>query len=368
MTIPYSSGKSLSIDQLTNVNITDIANNNLLQYSTTTGEWTNGNDINLDEIDCRVLRVSETADIVGRLANQGVASFVNDEFIFQNGVSNLGDTLYIDNQNNRVGINIANPEEDLEVDGSIQIDSATVARLKYQKSGTDPHALGEIDGKEDGTNGGDLEFFTKVDGGSVSEKLRINNIGAIGIGGPTYGSAGAVLTSNGTDSSVSWDRPYFMVAGLETNYVETGASNTKIVNDMEERFNGSNYNFGNWNETDDSWDCPADGFYKITGTVRGSSETTNLLFRLNAILTRYNSTNVEVGDVAFSGLDLHTDTADEADLISATAISIIYITQGEKIKLRANWETNSDLLEISGLVGGAETTYLMVERIVKGTY
>ncbi len=111
MTIPYSSGKSLSIDQLTNVNITDIANNDLLQYNSTNGVWENGSldlsgqDINVDEIDCRVLRVSETADITGRLANQGVASFVNDEFIFQNGVSNLGDTLYIDNVNNAIGIN-----------------------------------------------------------------------------------------------------------------------------------------------------------------------------------------------------------------------------------------------------------------------
>jgi len=105
----YTTKPTLSLDQLANVNINDIANNNLLQYSSTLGVWENGDlsgqDINLDEIDCRVLRVSETADITGRLANMGVASFVNDEFIFQNGVSNLGDTLYIDNVNNAIGIN-----------------------------------------------------------------------------------------------------------------------------------------------------------------------------------------------------------------------------------------------------------------------
>jgi hypothetical protein len=208
MTIPYSSGKTLSIDQLTNVNITDIANNNLLQYNSTNGEWSNGNDINIDEIDARVLRITETADVGGRLANQGVASFVNDEFIFQNGISNLGDTIYIDNVNTRVGIGISNPEEDLEVCGSIQIDSANVARLKFQQTGQDPHSLGEIDGEQDGTNGGDLQFYTKVDGGSVSEKLRINNIGAISIGGgANYGTTGQVLTSNGSTSSVSWTTP-----------------------------------------------------------------------------------------------------------------------------------------------------------------
>ena len=121
------------------INLSTIANNDVLQYNSTIGQWDNGPldltgaDITVDEIDCRVLRVSETADIVGRLANQGVASFVNDEFIFQNGISNLGGVIYIDNVNNRVGINIANPEEDLEVDGSIQIDSANVARLKFQQ-------------------------------------------------------------------------------------------------------------------------------------------------------------------------------------------------------------------------------------------
>jgi hypothetical protein len=208
----YTTKPTITLDQLSNVNISNPVNNNFLQYNTTNGVWDNGDlsgqDINLDEIDCRVLRVSETADIVGRLANQGVASFVNDGFIFQNGISNLGDTLYIDNVNTRVGIGISNPEEDLEVCGSIQIDSANVARLKFQQSGMTPHALSEIDGEQDGTNGGDLQFYTKVDGGSVSEKLRINNIGAISIGGSAnYGISGQVLTSNGSTSSVSWTTP-----------------------------------------------------------------------------------------------------------------------------------------------------------------
>ncbi len=111
MTNSYSTQGTPSIAQLTDTIITNLQNNNLLQYDSTAQAWKNGSldlsgqDINVDEIDCRVLRVSETADITGRLANQGVASFVNDEFIFQNGVSNLGDTLYIDNVNNAIGIN-----------------------------------------------------------------------------------------------------------------------------------------------------------------------------------------------------------------------------------------------------------------------
>ena len=118
-----------------------------------------------------------------------------------------GDGITITSQG-RVGINIPDPEEDFEVDGSIQIDSANVARLKFQQSGQNPHALGEIDGEQDGTNGGDLQFYTKEDGGNVTEKLRINNVGAIGIGGANFGTTGQVLTSNGSGSAVSWGNQF----------------------------------------------------------------------------------------------------------------------------------------------------------------
>ena len=104
----------------------------------------------------------------------------------------------------RVGIGIVAPEEDLEINGSIQIDAPSVARLKFQKSGQNAHEEGEIDAEEDGTNGGQLEFYTKVDGGSVTEKLRINNKGAIGLSGANFGSSGQVIISNGSGSAVTW--------------------------------------------------------------------------------------------------------------------------------------------------------------------
>ena len=103
--------------------------------------------------------------------------------IIVSGVRTRGMTIFDNGETARVGIGITEPEEDLEVDGNIQIDGVNVARLKFQQTGMNPHALGEIDGEQDGSNGGDLQFYTKVDGGNVTEKLRINNIGAIGIGG-----------------------------------------------------------------------------------------------------------------------------------------------------------------------------------------
>jgi len=149
----------------------------------------------------------------------------------------VGTTLYVDDTNKRVGIGIANPEEDFEVDGSIQIDSANVARLKFQQSGQNPHALSEIDGEQDGTNGGDLQLLTKVDGGNVTEKLRINNVGAIGLLGANYGTAGQVLTSNDAGSAVSWTTPtapppgaygVFYVNGTLTVPANTGQQVNKL--------------------------------------------------------------------------------------------------------------------------------------------
>lgn len=252
MTIPYSTGKSLAIDQLTNVNITDVANNDLLQYNSTNGEWSNGDTLDISSISV-----------------------------------------------NEININ---------------------------------------------------------DGG----KIRINN---------DAGDVGSILTSNGNgEEPPSWDRPYFMVAGLEADYTETGTSGTQIVNNMVERLAGINYNFGNWNETDDCWSCPANGFYKITGSVRGSSSTTDVLRRFSTVLSRYNSSDVFQEDIVFNGIDLNSEASSEADLISATAVMIKYITQGDRIKLRVNWEVSSGNLEIKGISSTGEKTYLMVERIIKGTY
>jgi len=124
----------------------------------------------------------------------------------------------------RVGIGVVEPEEDLELDGNIQLDTGGVQRgrvIFYDKQNDHEHA--EVDGLGEGTNGGVLAFYTKVDGGSVTEKLRINNQGAIGIGGANYGTTNQVLVSNDSGSSVSWanqtDTTYS--AGTGVNLVGT---------------------------------------------------------------------------------------------------------------------------------------------------
>lgn len=106
----------------------------------------------------------------------------------------------------RVGIGVVAPEEDLEIDGNIQLDTGGVQRgrvIFYDKQNDHEHA--EIDGLGEDTNGGVLAFYTKVDGASVTEKLRINNQGAFGIEGANFGNSGQVIVSNGSGSAVSWE-------------------------------------------------------------------------------------------------------------------------------------------------------------------
>jgi hypothetical protein len=186
--------------------------------------------------------------------------------------------LYVDNVNKRLGINNATPEQAIDCAGYIQLRSTPVQRLILWDD-ADDHINADIGGAVDGTDGGVLGFITKEDGGLATEKLRINNIGAIGIGGANYGDAGAVLTSNTSTSPVSWNRPYFMKARLLADY--NTSSTTAPILLTEDNLGGNNYNFGDWSV--DTWTCPQTGIYRIKTSLTASSQTLDELRRLKVI-------------------------------------------------------------------------------------
>lgn len=128
---------------------------------------------------------------------------MNNNDILQ--LNNINNSLYFDRVNNRLGINVPAPTEDLEIDGNFQLNTGATARVIFYDAPND-HAHAEIDAGGEGTNGGNLQFWTKEDGGAVERRVCINNAGAIGIGDPTdYGTTGQVLTSNGTGAIPSWE-------------------------------------------------------------------------------------------------------------------------------------------------------------------
>jgi hypothetical protein len=269
----YTDSRTL-LSELTDIAITNVANGQILRYDDSNEVWENNTPTYLDGAnlpDNFLIKSVNNQAVSSNLYSTATTTTNQLEFnipvdplfnvlsgVIQTTTNALGTSKRMNlatgsiattkgitiTESGRVGISILNPEEDLEVDGSIQIDSAVTARLKFQQSGQNPHALGEIDGEQDGTNGGDLQFYTKLDGGSVTEKLRINNIGAVGIGGGNYGNTGQVIVSNGSGNSVSWENQRFY-EGQPFNYFATGGADgvarADFTNNTAVAFHGTTY-------------------------------------------------------------------------------------------------------------------------------
>ena len=91
--------------------------------------------------------------------------------------------------------------------------SLLVGSLNYQGfDGTNYLSAARIDAYIDGIPGandmpGRLVFSVTEDGNSSpTERLRINNSGAIGLSGANFGSAGQVLVSNGSSAAPTWEQ------------------------------------------------------------------------------------------------------------------------------------------------------------------
>ena len=182
------------------------------------------NTANITTPDLGTLTISGDIDVLGDISNSGTVSLYNGQLTVGGGkvVAGAGNNnLVVDLSTGRVGINVLNPTEDLDIDGNIQLNSASTSKIVFYDS-NDAHEHAEIDATDDGLTGGQLQFHTKINGDSVSEKLRINNVGAIGIGGGNYGLAGQFLKTNGSGSAVSW--------GTETDPVFTASPAGSITN------------------------------------------------------------------------------------------------------------------------------------------
>ena len=108
------------------------------------------------------------------------------------------------------GILISRSESGVPNDGQTLGDIGLNSYASSQTcSSADVLIRGQADGNHSGSSAGSaLLLFTKPastgPGSAPTERLRVNKSGAIGIAGANYGSAGQVLTSNGSGSAVSW--------------------------------------------------------------------------------------------------------------------------------------------------------------------
>lgn len=184
---------------------------------------------------------------------------MNNNDILQ--LNNINNSLYFDRVNNRLGINVPAPTEDLEIDGNFQLNTGATAKIIFYDAPND-HEHAEIDASGEGTNGGNLQFYTKEDGGVVGRRMCLNNVGAIGIGDPAdYGTTGKMLMSKGSLAMPTWSAfpslsiavgivaPTYSNGVYYTSYAGTwnkslyvspthGASNTQIMQDVNNSFTG----------------------------------------------------------------------------------------------------------------------------------
>jgi hypothetical protein len=352
--IPYSvRGSVTSVNKLRGFNFDTIGDNEMFKKVDATNVG-GTNLISTETADANILRMN-----IDNPTIKGTAGIIEAQIVgttkklYLNSTGDRNDGITI-TSDGRVGIGITDPGENLEVDGSIQIDSAEVARLKFQQTGMDPHDLGEIDGEQDGVDGGDLQFYTKEDGGSVTEKLRINNIGAIGIGGATYGTAGDVIISNGPSSSVSWRTPVILGASLTNSSYSGSLPSTVVLYDNVE-FETVNC----YNTSTGVFTAPRTAYYMVNAYARVTDFATpftaprtayymvNAYARVTDFATPFASRAIsyiykKVGGIftPYSVID-QVDTQENLKVATPTTNIIIYLNSGEEIRHQVVFSGNT---------------------------
>ena len=130
----------------------------------------------------------------------------------------------------KVGIGTTNPTAKLEIKGSnnplvkIVQDTSGIARLNLESATNDGYQYSGI-GLGDGTNDAELMWTTggfDINVGNAV-RLRINSSGAWGAG-TNFGSAGQVLTSQGSGSPVQWATPSGAMTLLHTMNINMTAN------------------------------------------------------------------------------------------------------------------------------------------------
>lgn len=256
----------------------------------------------------------------------GAADILNGQYQFVSGTSNLGNTLYINNNNNKVAI-------------------GTNANV-----GTAGGAALEI--------AGDIE----LDG-----KIYLN-------GSP--GDTGAVITSQGTGADVIWQKPYFLKVKLTTNLDTNNSSpSSYVITGMTAQFSSPyDYNNSDWDATNNQWECPQTGIYRIFGRVNVMALNTNDTDTGDNI-RGFSPEILLNGSVAVSAewnvrLDnTLTDSAENDDIIqmSVSVQTILQLSAAtpDTIKLAFSGHTSTSGAWNFYVQGSsADETFMCIERII----
>ena len=143
-------------------------------------------------------------------------------------VGSPGGPLYIDTINQRIGIGVPNPTEDLEIAGNIQIDTSAAGKIVfYDPVGSHEH--GEMTATGAGANGGQIEFKTKEDGGVVNTRMTIFEDGRVSV----------------TNRIENVSNPINPQDAATKDYVDSSVPSGFVTNPMTADLDGGQFNITN---------------------------------------------------------------------------------------------------------------------------
>ena len=203
--------------------------------------------------------------------------------------------------------------------------------------------------------------------------LRIGDeasVGSLQVTKLTFSDNSELVTSQ----VASGNGTYYMKAGITGNYnigtfQQPQVSVINKVVDMHERFNITiNPNFGDWDNTNNSWICPAEGIYKIIGSLNIKQIAGQ--DKLRKAFVKIAKVGADGGLIRLlnkGGLDNWVETYSEGHEWSVDCSVMERIYTGDRIALLIDWRVDSGAQGVQILGGVSNTqpdaTFLTVERI-----
>ena len=194
--------------------------------------------------------------------------------------------------------------------------------------------------------------------------LELNNLsinGTLGVGETgDVGTTGAVLTSNGTGSSVSWTRPYFIKAKLTGNYTLSGTTGVGKILTMSAVDFGTGFDYNGTSDwANDEWSCPQTGIYRVSLQLGVQSTEVDKAYYAAALLELKRGTNISY----IYRNELSTSNDDDTDQVYLTGTTINRFEQGDDLRLIIGWAVVSGTVKARG-DSGEDKTFLQIERII----
>ena len=343
----YSTNKIKNLNQLNDVNLTDLSNDEVIKYNSTTGLWENGsagveniselNDVSItSEANNELLKYNSTSGKWENTDTIDVEEANIDRWLIRNlvpGVCAMGyDTVYSANQNS-----YAFAQQD---DGATFINCKSGKTIYFVHGNN--NTLMTMNNTVISLNR-ELEFKTGVE-------LKTNG---------SYGTTGAVLTSRGTNNSPIWTEPYYFSASLSA---DQSVANDSPVDINFAPYLSPPYNGNNGDMTSGIWTCPTQGLYKVN--FRATVVTSGDDIRQADIWLIKNDGVIDTGEANASYFN---NVNDDIQVGTLNCETLVEMSPGHTLRGNGRIVISSGggrAFRATGVVNGGRATELTITRVI----